>query len=293
MKNCLNLRTWAVTGFALGAMLVSAAVADDSTNSLTTAAATKFTPWEKGNIQFGGLFPVFNSDLVFGIEGAGNSSINAEDILGLETSLTLFRIGGMYRPGETRRHQWDFSYAGYDRDGSAVLTRDITIGGVTYPIGATVDTVFNFDIIRATYSYAIVQNEQARVALGLGLYVMPMEYGIDITAFGGTTIVEGADTTLPLPMISVRGEFQIVPTLFFNTSVDGMYAEISDFRGALLDFNIGLEYRPWKHFGLGLGYNLFYAGVEGKGDSDYPGVNFVGSVDIRYSGLMIYGKWTF
>jgi hypothetical protein len=94
-------------------------------------------------------------------------------------------------------------------------------------------------------------------------------------------------------MLSARGEFQIVPKLFLNAAVDGMYAEISDFRGAFLDFSAGLEYRPWEHIGFGLGYSLFYARVDGKGDSDYPGVNFVGSVDVRYSGLMVYGKWSF
>jgi len=292
MLTCLTLRSSAIAGFASCALL-AAAVADDSTNSLTAPAAKKPTSWEKGNIQLGGIFPVFNSDLIFGIEGANNGSINAEDVLGLESTLSVFRVGAMYRPGETRRHQLDFSYASYDRDGSAVLTRDIEIGGETYPVGATVDTVFNFDIIRAIYSYAVVQNDRARVALGLGLYVMPLKYGVEIQTSGGNTAVEGAETTLPLPMISARGEFQIIPKLFFNTSIDGMYLEISDFRGAFLDFNVGLEYRPWEHIGFGLGYNLFCARVEGKGYSDYPGVNFVGSVDVRYSGLMVYGKWSF
>ena len=292
MYTCLNLRTRAIACLGSCALL-TAAVADDSTPALTAPAAKNFTPWEKGNIQLGGLFPVFNSDLIFGIEGANNASINAEDVLGLESPLSVFRVGAMYRPGESRRHQLDFSYASYDRDGSAVLTRDIEIEGVTYPIGATVDSVFNFDIIRAIYSYAVVQNERTRVALGLGLYVMPLKYGVGIQTAGGNTAVEGADTTLPLPMIAGRAEFQIVPKLFLNASVDGMYLEISEFKGAFLDVNAGLEYRPWKHIGFGLGYNLFYAEVEGEGDSDYPGVNFIGSVDVHYSGLMVYGKWSF
>ncbi|HEX5217977.1 MAG TPA: hypothetical protein VFZ59_00280 [Verrucomicrobiae bacterium] len=250
-------------------------------------------PWEKANLQVGGLFPIFDSDLVFGIEGANNQSINAEDTLGLDSSLTVFQIGGMYRPGESRRNQIEFSYAGYHRDGSAVLTREIEIEGITYPVGANVESVLNFDIISATYSYAFVQTERARVALGLGAYIMPLRYDLNIETTGGNTFIEGADTTLPLPVIAVRGEFLLFRSLFLNTSVDGMYAEISDFRGALVDFNIGLEYRPWKCVGFGVGYNYFYGGLEGEGSSDYPGVDFVGSVTIRYSGLLLYGKWCF
>jgi len=239
------------------------------------------------------LFPFFNTDLVFGVEGAGNQSINAEDTLGLESSIATFQIGALYRPGESRRNQLDFSYAGYHREGSTALTREIEIDGVTYPVGADVDTVFDFDLITATYSYAIVQNERMRLALGLGLYVIPLKYNLDIETSGQDTLVEGANTTLPLPVIVVRGEFRLVRSLFLNTSIDGIYAEISDFRGAIVNLNLGLEYRPWKHVGIGLGYNYFYAGLEGQGDSSYPGADFVGSVTVQYNGLLVYTKFGF
>jgi hypothetical protein len=280
------LRTWIVLACVSLSWVVAAAAEDTATSGTPT-------PWEKANLQAGGLFPIFTSDLVFGIEGANNQSINAEDILGLDSSLSVLQIGAMYRPGESRRNQLDFSYAGYHRDGSAVLTREIEIEGVTYPVGADVQTVFNFDIFSATYSYAIVQNDHARIALGLGIYVMPLKYDLSIETTGNNTFIEGADTTLPLPVIALRGEFQIVRGLYFNTSIDGMYAEISDFRGAIVDFNLALEYRPWKHLGIGVGYNYFYGGLEGQDSSDYPGVDFVGSVTIRYSGLLIYTKVCF
>jgi hypothetical protein len=106
--------------------------------------------------------------------------------------------------------------------------------------------------------------------------------------------VEGADITLPLPAFAVRGEFQLFPKLFLNTSIDFMYLKISDFQGSLVDLNIALEYRPWKHFGLGLGYSALSVYVEAQGtSSNYPGADFVGSVDVRYAGLMFYGKYSF
>lgn len=288
MNACSNFKKWIAVGLLLPTCLALAA-----DESVVVSKPEKPIPWEKANIQVGGLFPIFDSDLVFGIEGNNNQSINVEDTLGLDSSLTVFQIGGMFRPGESRRNQVEFSYAGYHRDGSSMLTREIEIEGVTYPVGANVETVFNFDIISATYTYAIVQNSRMRIALGLGMYVMPLEYDLSIQTTGDNTFIEGADTTLPLPVIAVRGEFQLVRSLFLNTSVDGMYAEISDFRGALVDFNVGLEYRPWKCVGFGVGYNFFYGGLEGEGSSDYPGVDFVGSVTIRYSGLLLYGKWCF
>jgi hypothetical protein len=52
--------------------------------------------------------------------------------------------------------------------------------------------------------------------------------------------------------------------------------------------------KQWKHFGLGLGYNFMGAHTEGEdGDSQLSGVDFVGEVDVRFSGLFLYGKLSF
>jgi hypothetical protein len=268
-----------------------------STVNLTaeSAEAGKFLPWEKGSIKLGGFIAAFNSDIGFGINNAAGVTINAEELLGLDTSLSVWRGEVMYRPGKSLRHQVDFIYAAYHRNGSAALTEEIEINGVTYPVGTQMETVFNFDIFRGTYSYAILQDERMRIALGLGVYAVPLEYGLTATTTGpgGTsTSVEGADVILPLPALALRSEFQLVPKLFLNASIDAMYLEIDSFQGSLLDVNVAMEYRPWKHFGLGVGYNSMSVNVQAE-DSEYPGADFVGTVDMRFTGLMLYAKWTF
>jgi hypothetical protein len=121
-----------------------------------------------------------------------------------------------------------------------------------------------------------------------------VEYRLSIETTGGRSSVEGADTILPLPALALRGDFQLIPKLFLYASIDAMYLEVSDFQGSLLDVNIGLEYRPWKHVGFGLGYNGMSVHAEAEdSSSNYPGADFVGSVDVRFSGLMLYGKLTF
>ena len=291
MKSLLNLSTATVTMILFGGTSCPSWAAEDSA---ITASGNQSLPWEKGAISFGGFVAFFSSDLVFGVEGAGSGSINAEDLLGLDENLTVFRAGAMYRPGRSRRNQLDFSYASYHRDGSATLAEEITIDGVTYPVGAQTDSLFNFDIIRGTYSFAFWQNERVRLALGLGVYAVPVRYELDIETTGGRTVVEGADTTLPLPSIALRGEFRLVNRLFLNASVEGMYLELNEFRGSLVDLNAGAEYRPWRHFGVGLGYNFMAVNVEGESSSsDYPGADFVGRVEVRFSGLFLYGKLSF
>ena len=289
MNSFISLRAGAGAVFLAAALAGRAA--DDST---TTGSEKRFLPWEKGSVKFGGFISAFDSTLAFGVDKGAGVTFNAEDLFGLDTSLTVFRAEAMYRPGKSLRHQLDFTYASYHRDGSASLSQDITIGGETYEAGARAESVFNFDIIRGTYSYAILQDERMRIAVGLGVYAVPLEYGLSIETTGGRSSVEGADTTLPLPALALRGEFQLIPKLFLNAGVDAMYLQISDFKGSLLDVNIGLEYRPWKHIGFGLGYNGMSVNVEGEAEnSDYPGANFIGSVDVRFTGLMLYGKLSF
>src|SRR5579859_5945905 len=170
-------------------------------------------PWEKGSLQLGGLLATFHSELTFGIKGGRNGSINGEDLLGLDSTLGVFRADAFYRPGKRRRSQFDFTYASYDRDGSVTLSRELTIGSKTYPVGARVETLLNFDISRGTYSYAVVQNERVRVALGLGVYVVPLRYGLKVQTQSAHSVVEGADATVPLPELALRTEVRLYSKL--------------------------------------------------------------------------------
>jgi hypothetical protein len=290
MSTFASIRRWAFTAFFFSTLLASHA-ADDPT---TPTGEKRFLPWERGAIKLGGFISTFDSTLAFGINHAAGVNFNAEELLGLDSSLAVFRVEAMYRPGKSLRHQLDFTYASYHRDGKTTLSEEITINNMTFPVGADVESVFNFDIIRGTYSYALLQDERMRIAIGLGVYAIPVKYELRGETTGGRSSVEGADTTLPLPALALRAEFQLIPKLFLNASVDAMYLDISDFKGSLLDVNVGLEYRPWKHFGFGLGYNAMSVIAEGEdSSSNYPGADFVGKVDVRFSGLLLYGKLSF
>ena len=296
-----NFHTLAVTALlAIGGFATQAAD-NEPTNSLAiqtpdqaeTSAGGKPLPWEKASISLGGFIAAFNDNLGFGVNGIG-ATVNPEKLLGLDSTLYVFRAGALYRPGKTLRNQLDFTYAAYDRSGSGALSQELNLGGTTYPVGAEFHSHFNFDLIRGTYSRAILQDERMRIALGFTLYAVPIDFGLDVQTSGGLKSVGGANITLPLPALALRSEFLLVPKLFLNASIDAMYFEMSNFKGSLLDVNVGLEYRPWKHFGFGLDFNALSLYAEAQGSSSgYPGADFIGSVDARYSGMMLYVKIPF
>jgi hypothetical protein len=284
-----NLRAWAVTILLTG--VIGIGRADELATNATAGPGVLL--WDKGSVSFGGYLAAFDSNLSFGTPGAA-VTLNAEQLLGLQTRLSVYRANAMYRPGESRRNQIDFTYAAYNRSGSGTLAQDVVINGITYPVGAQLDTTFDFDIIRCTYSYAVLQDDRMRIALGAGLYVVPLHYSFNGQTTGGGTAVEGDYLTIPLPAFSYRGDFALNPKLFLTTSIDGMYLKISNFAGSILDVSTGLEYRPWRHFGLGLQYASTSIFAEGQADSSsYPGGAFVGTISVRFTGLMLYGKYAF
>jgi hypothetical protein len=270
---------------------VSRCVAADEPDAVKTQLPE--LPWEKGSVSFGGFAAVMDSTLSLGVNNVG-VNVNAEKLLGLNTEITVLRLNALYRPGESRRNQLDFTYAAYHRNGSAILGNDIQVGNVLLPAGATLDTVFNFDIIRGDYTYAFLQDDRMRIAAGLGVYAVPLKYSLTSTTSSGKANVEAANITLPLPALALRADFLLIPKLYLTTSVDAMYLQYQDFKGSLYDVNLDLEYRPWKHLGFGVGYNSFSIDVQNSSTtSNYPGANFNGEVGVHFAGLMLYGKFLF
>src|SRR3954464_5800110 len=180
------------------------------------AAESGYLPWEKGSVKIGGVVSSLDTTLTF---NGASRPLKGEDDLGLDSTLTVFRAEVMFRPGQSLRHQIDFSYTGFHREGEATLSSAITIGNVNYPVGAQVQSVFNFDLARATYSYAILQTERIRLAPAAGIYFIPLKYGVQIQTAGGRSVVDGADAVVPLPELGLRGEFQLIPRLFLNAAV--------------------------------------------------------------------------
>jgi hypothetical protein len=239
-------------------------------------------PWERFSLNLGGGITFLKSDVRIGSESTG-ISVNVEDALGLDTDMVVLRAEGILRLGESRRHRLDFGYFDLSRSGTKTTGRDITIGNTLYPTGTTVDTEFDLKLFKGAYSYSLVQDDRIDFGLGAGLYVAPIDFRVSNSVSGAR---EESSSTSPLPFLELHIDYALTPKLFLKQKLDLFYAEYKDFKGRLVDASIGLEYNIWKHFGLGLAFNIFSLHVEDKGDA----TNLKGSIDLAFSGLMLYGK---
>ena len=242
-------------------------------------------PWERYSLILGGAVAFMKSDVRIGSESTG-ISVNVEDALGLDSNMVILRGEGIFRLGDSRRHRLDFGYFDLSRSGTKTTGRDITIGNTEYPTGTTVETEFDLKLLKGAYSYSLVQDDRIDFGLGAGLYVAPVNFRVSNSVSGAR---EESSSTAPLPFLMEHIDYALTPKLFLKQSVELFYAEWKEFKGRLLTARIGLEYNIWKHFGLGLAFNIFSLHVEDKGDA----TNLKGSIDLAFSDFMLYGKVMF
>ncbi|BBO74837.1 hypothetical protein DSCW_22540 [Desulfosarcina widdelii] len=256
----------------------------------TVAAETSWEnrPWEKFGIQAGYFLAAVDSGVRLGT-GLG-VDIDVEDLLKLDSSNSVFRVGALWRFTDNRRHRLDLSWFSLNRDGSRRIGQEFTfedVNGdpVTVDAGTEVSAFFDLDIYQFAYSYSFLQDDRIDLAGSLGLYLMPIDVGFTVSG-----LVEergNADFTAPLPVLGLRMDVVLAPRWFFRSGVQAFYLEYENFVGHVLQANAAVEYAPWKHVGIGLGFDTLSVSVEAE-DEDWPGVDFNGKINFDYMGLQLY-----
>ena len=281
-----------VTLSVLIAMGVISAASTSATPPLEEAPSPIY--WERASVKLGAYFATFNSDLGFAVGRGRNVLLSGEDTLGLPSTLTAFRGDALYRPGKDRRHQLDFSYASYRRNGETTLTDPIDLGGGIVIPASRIDSVLNFDMIRLSYSYAFVQTDSVRIGGGLSAYVLPIEYGLNVAAGNTPPPLKVRDLVVPVPALALRADFRLWRRLYLTTEFNGIYLELLGFQGSILDASVGMEYRVWNHLALGVGYNGTLVDVQStETGADYPGIGSLGEVSVNFHGVLAFVKLTF
>jgi hypothetical protein len=259
---------------------VSSHAADNTTYNL---------PWERFSIQGGVFFASLNDKVTVGTEGAG-VAVDLEQALGLETQNQIFRLQALYRIGERRRHRVDLDYLYFNRTATKTIGQQIVVDNVTLAAGTNVETTFNYQIIRAAYSYSFFQDDRMDLAGSFGFFVMPIKFKMSASGLGSGQ--GDFSFTAPLPAFGLRGDFAITPRWMLRTNLDIFYLKYQSFEGALVDTRVAVEYNPWDHFGFGLGFDNFRLGLKAKNE-DYPAVNFRGEVKSQFIGVQLYARYFF
>ncbi len=247
--------------------------------------------WDKFNISLGGFTSRSSSELQLKNTNTGlGVVIDLENTLNVESQFDTIRLDTLYRWGPTRRHQIEFHYFENNREGVRTLTEDITIGEIDYNVGDTLTTNLDLSFANIDYAYAIVQNDNVRLALSGGIHITGVSLTIDSDL--GAGFQEGESFTAPLPVLGFRLDVALAKNWKLRGRADIFYLEFDNFTGGLADTYMGVEWNPFTHVGFGLGYNNVVYKVEGTG-SDPNGMDFNGKIDLTVNGLLLYARYFF
>ncbi|MEJ2656380.1 MAG: hypothetical protein P8012_04185 [Desulfobacterales bacterium] len=162
-------------------------------------------PWKKVDIDVGYLITSIDTSLNLGAKGIG-VEVDAEDFFGMDTTNSLVKIKGFWRFTENRRHRLDFKWSSYRRDGYRKIGKDFTFedkdgNEITIPSGTEVNSHFNVDMYKISYSYSFFQDDRIDLGAAIGLYWMPIDIGVNSSGFISVREEEKFDA--PLPTIGI------------------------------------------------------------------------------------------
>jgi len=256
----------------------------DSTN------ITSDLPWDKFSFSFGGFLADLSSSAIIGSNRIGlGISINLEDALGLDVSGFVIRSNAMYRFGTNNKHSARADFFSFKRRATKTLESDLEIGDTIFPIGSKTTSIYNLQIIKASYDFAFLQDNRVNFGASVGLYIMPITLKIESTS----ALSENTHFVAPLPVLGIRSDLLLAPKLFMKQSAEFLYLKIDNFKGSIMDLNINIEYNIWDHIGLGAGFNYYRLTLEADGGDDYPLFELEGYMEISYTGFQFYGKYYF
>lgn len=214
------------------------------------------------------------------VPGSG-TDINLEGDLGLETSGTVFRLDTAYR--FNNEHRVDLAFFDLSRKSdSKIIDREIQFGDQTYAVNTQVDSRLDLLIIKLAYTYSFLLRDEGFLGASFGFYTASTKAEIRTTSLVGSA--ESDSLTAPLPVIGLRGEYQIAPRWTLRGSTELFQLKINDIEGRLVDLFAGVDFLVHNKISVGLGYNYAETNIDSSNE------DFAGGLDWTYDGLMLYGK---
>ena len=172
--------------------------------------------------------------------------------------------------------------------GALLLT--IAAWGFGWEVGASLKSEFDIDLYIVDITWDFVQTDNARLGLGVGLHVADLDFDLDAEA---RLIVDDkevsvdlgrvqTDFTAPLPNITLSGAMTLVEKVYLTASAGYFTLNYDKYDGELISLRGGVEWRPWKHFGIGAAYQ--YVDV----DLTIDGSNRKQKYDMKFHGPILF-----
>ena len=187
--------------------------------------------------------------------GAG-VAINPDVALGLNAEQSVLRLEGYYR--FNNKHGLSYSWYSIGSEGGKSLEEEIDWidengNPITIPIGASVGTVLDYDIYKVGYLWSFHHTDKVEMVFGAGLHMTRIEVELSAEYTGSTVSTADVSTTVPLPVVSFGVGYNVTPKFSWHIKTELFALKFDDWDGVYTDSSLGMEYRVFKHVGLGIG----------------------------------------
>lgn len=259
--------------------------------SAPAAAETDYL-WPRFAID-AGAYEISTTDEVRidGELGLGGQAIDLSADIGLPDSETL--LSAKLDWAFADHHSLEFAYYSLDRSGSRSTSREIEIGGIRFPVGASASIDFKNTSLEAAYTYWFMRRDSFGLGGTLGLVYLSLDAEASATfqfGGGGGTLSEqaSANTDLPVPMIGVAvkgrpwerlvlyGRARFLPSV-----------TVGEYSGEAGSFSVGANFYVWGPLALGASYDGAYY------NADVDKSSWSGSVDLAVEGWRLYLRAAF
>lgn len=251
-------------------------------------------------VYVGGFSPQLKTKITINGDNVTPPPIDIEDVLGVSDGESV--VWGGVQWTISRRNSIEFEFFQLNRDGFIDLFPEpIEVGDLIIENG-TINSAFDIGVSRLTYGFSLMRSERMNLKVKAGLHIADMAVGLQLMGavcdvglgemppgcpVAQTPPLESEDVTAPLPHFGVSYSYAISEKIAARFQVIGFALEIDNIDGSLVEIDADIDWKPWRHFGFGLGLRYFNANVEAQGS------NLNGEFDLEYYGPAVYVSGSF
>jgi hypothetical protein len=200
--------------------------------------------------------------------GVQGTPINAENVLGLDSSDFEVKFQAMVRVGERNRLRFD--YFTLDRTGQTTLTSPIIFRDVVLQTGDPVDSSLSMRSLGITYEYSFIHREKFELAATAGLNDTDISAQARVsTQFRHVNQTE--DEAGPFPTLGLDSTYVISKRFYLDARAQYFKVAIDHLDGSLGFYEFDALYRLRPNVSFALGYTAAKAILDSRkpGNSGY------------------------
>jgi outer membrane protein W len=196
--------------------------------------------------------------------GLAGSPVNAESVLGLDSSDFEAKFQAMVRVGERNRLRFD--YFTLDRTGQKTLTSadaPIVLRDVVLQVGDPVQTDLSMRTLGITYEYSFIHNEKFELAATLGINDTDISSRARVST-ATRHVDQSEDQAGPLPTIGFDTTYVISKRFYVDARAQYFKLNVDDISGSLGFYEFDALYRLRPNVSFALGYTAVKADVTSR-----------------------------